>query len=246
MKRHAALVLLLFVAVCAGSARALRGGFPPVEAILEKYINALGGREALEKITTMALRGTMEFPEFGASGTTAEYVKDPDHFVAITDVPGYGTVRTIYDGHNGWAVDPQRGTSEITGGDLADLKRRADIHWNLKLQEYYPRLKVLSRESVGGKDAWQLEATVEGWTYDFWFDVDSGLLVRFDTDRHTADGASTVTIGDYRRVGAVLFAFSAARSGAPIAWNRTLTDVKFNEPFDDAVFAKSPPNEQPK
>ena len=245
MKKRLGVILLFALLMVVGSAALLRGDTPAVDTILQKYIAALGGRAALEKITSMAMHGTMEFPQFGASGTTAEYFKG-DHFAAITEVPGYGTVSTIYDGQKGWQVDPQRGTSEIAGGDFADLRRRADIHWSLKLAEYYPGLKVLNREPNGGKDAWKLEATVEGWTYDFWFDADSGLLVRFDTDRHTPDGPSSVAISDYRRVGDVLVAFEASRSGAPVAWNRKLTDVKFNEPIDDAVFSKSPPNEQPK
>jgi hypothetical protein len=245
MKKQLGLIPLLVLVAFVGFVGLLRGDTPAVDVILEKYVAALGGRAALEKITTMAMRGTMEFPQFGASGTTSEYFKG-DHFAAITEVPGYGTVSTIYDGHKGWQVDPQRGTSEITGADFADLRRRADIHWNLKLAEYYPGLKVVNRESIGGQDAWKIEATVESWTYSFWFDMNSGLLVRFDTDRHTPDGPSSVVLSDYRRVGDVLFSFETSRSGAPVAWNRKLTEVKFNEPVDDAVFAKSPPSEQPK
>ena len=245
MKNRLGWILLFALVIFAGSARLLRGDTPAVDAILDKYVAALGGRAALEKITTMAMHGTMEFPEYGTSGTTSEYFKG-DHFAALTEVPGYGTVGTIYDGRKGWQVDPQRGTSEITGADFADLRRRADIHWNLKLAEYYPGLKVVNREFISGKDAWKLEATVEGWTYSFWFETNSGLLVRFDTDRHTPEGPSSVVISDYRRVGDVLFSFETSRTGAPVAWNRKLTEVKFNEPVDDAVFAKSPPSEQPK
>jgi hypothetical protein len=245
MRERIVFSLLLALALLMGSVALLGGETPGVDAVLEKYVNALGGHAILEQINTMTLHGTMEFPQFGTSGTTAEYFKG-NHFAALTDVPGYGTVKTIYDGQSGWQVDPQRGTSEIGGGDLEDLQRRADVHWNLKLREYYLGLKMLGKEALGGKDTWKLEATVAGWKYNFWFEADSGLLVRFDSDRGTADGTSSVKIGEYRQVGAVLFAFDTEKTGPPVAWNRKLTDVRFNEPIDDAVFSKVTPNEHPK
>lgn len=242
IKRHAVFAILIF---CLATGL-LYAKAPTEKRILEHFVSALGGRAALENVTSMVIRGTMEFPAMKASGTTVEYFKSPDRFAAVTEIPGYGTVRTVYDGHKGWQADPRGGVTEISGSELADVRRRSDIRWNLKLREFYPGLRVVGRDALEGKDAWKLEATVENWTYDFWFDVDSGLLMRFDTNRHAPEGTSSVKIGDYRRVGQVLFAFSAAQSSPSVNWNRKLTDVEFNEPIDDKVFAKPEENLPPK
>lgn len=232
------LCVALFLTFEAMNGGVLRAQEPSVDAILKHYVTALGGESAIESVNSMIIRGTMEFPDLKVGGTTLEYFAPGNRFAAITEIAGIGKFQTVFDGEKGWQTDPQRGVSEITGADLADIRRRADLHWNLKLQEYYPGLKVVRQEKLNDKNAWKLEAAVENWTYDFWFDSDSGLLARFDTDRHTGQGATSVTIGDYRRLQDVQFAFSAEQAGGPLHWKRKLDEVKFNVPVDAAVFTK--------
>lgn len=133
---------------------------------------------------------------------------------------------------------------------MVDQARRSDIHWELKLRQFYPHLQFKDRENVAGEDAWKLEAAEEDGTYDLFFSVRTGLLVRFDSDLHVPNGTSSVSISEYRRVGNVLFSFGAAQTAGRVKWSRKLTEVKFNGPIDGSVFAKpkaptSPP-EKPK
>ncbi|HET9407931.1 MAG TPA: hypothetical protein VFO39_11895 [Candidatus Sulfotelmatobacter sp.] len=228
-------ILLIFLVL---TSNLLRAETPTVDDVLQHFVTALGGREELEKINTMFFRGTLEIPSLKLNGTTMEYFKSPDHFAAVSDIVGYGTTKVVYDGHEAWQSAPNAAASQLSGPALADMQRRAHIHWNLKLHEFYPNLQLKGRETVGDEDAWKLEATVETWTYDLFFSVKSGLLVRFDTDQHTPDGQSSVLISDYRPVGKVLFAFGAAQTGGGTNWSRKLTEVKFNDPVDDSVFLK--------
>jgi hypothetical protein len=216
----------------------LRGQVADVDQVLQRFVSALGGAKEIEKIHTMIFRGTMELPDFKANGTTAEYFEYPDHFAAVTEIVGHGTTKFVYDGHEGWQVDPKNGFTQVSGADLADIQRRANIHWDLKLHEFYPNIQVKDQEVVNGENAWKLEASLENSTYDFFFSVKTGLLIRFDTDQHGAKGTSSVSISDYRPVGKVLFAFGAAQTTGPVKWTRKLTEVKFNEPIDESVFLK--------
>lgn len=211
-----------------------------VDGILDRFVQALGGRAALEKITTMAFTGVMNVSGAKGPGKTTEYFEYPGHFAAIAEIPGYGTVRTVCDGKTAWNVDPRKGVTEFSGAQLADIRHRADIHWNLKLREYYPGLALNGRETVDGRDAWVLESTVDGWTYRFFFDAGTGLLIRFDTDTHGPGGSSTILVGDYRQVGPIKFSFAASMTSARGGWSRQLTEVKLNEPIDGSVFAKTP------
>ena len=211
---------------------------PSVDSVLDRFVQSLGGRAALESVTSMVFAGDLTIPELKATGKTTEYFKYPDHFAFVAEIPGYGAVRTVYDGKTAWNIDPKAAVTEISGPELADISRRSDIHWNLKLKEFYPGLKVTGREKVNGKDAWALEATVNAWTYRLCFDSSTGLLVRFDTDTHQPDGNSSVLIGDYREVGKVRFAFAASMTSPKGSWSRQLNEVKFNVSIDDSVFAK--------
>jgi hypothetical protein len=224
--------------VAALSQALLHAQVPDVDQVLHRYVSALGGEKELEKIRTMTLRGTMEFPDFKATGTTAEYFEYPDHFAAVTDIQGHGSTKIVYDGNEGWQVDPRNGFTQVSGGDLADIRRRANIHWDLRLHEFYPNLRVTGRETVDGQGAWKLEASLDNYIFDFFFSVKTGLLIRFDTDPHVPNGTTSVSIGDYRPVGKVLFAFGAAQTGGTVKWTRKLTEVKFNQPIDNLVFAR--------
>ncbi|HET9388134.1 MAG TPA: hypothetical protein VFO44_00665 [Steroidobacteraceae bacterium] len=212
---------------------------PTVDQILAHYERAMGGKAAFKKVHSLVIRGTIAFPAKNLSGTTAEYFKSPDHFLAVTEVPGYGTVRVVYDGKSAWTEDPKRGVAEITGPALADMRRRADIQWHVKLKELYPTLKLKGREKIDGRDAWVLEAKEDQWTFRLCFDAATGLLIRFDTDTGDQEGLSSVSIADYRRVENLEFSYRAAMSKTAVVWSRELTDVKINVPIDDALFLKA-------
>lgn len=209
---------------------------PSVDSILDGFVRALGGRAELENITSMVFTGDLTISALKTTGKTSEYFKAPDHFAFVAEIPSYGTARTVYDGKTAWNVSPKRGVIDISGPELSDMSRRSDIHWNLKLKEFYPGLKVIGREKVDGKDAWALEATVDTWTYRMYFDSETGLMVRFDTD--TPDGTSSVLMGDYRKVGKMQFSFAASMTSPKGGWSRQLRHVKFNLPIDDAIFAR--------
>jgi len=100
-------------------------------------------------------------------------------------------------------------------------------------------LKLKGRQSIEGKDAWVLEVLEDKWTFDLCFDVESGLMVRFDTDTGEPNGVSKVLISDYRSVDHVQFSFAAEMSTNKVIWRRKLTDVKFNVPVDDVLFRKT-------
>lgn len=211
---------------------------PTVDQVLQRFVSALGGEKELERIHTMTFRGTIELPDLKANGTTAEYFKEPDHFAAVTDLGSHGTTKLVYDGHDCWQEDPKNGITPVRGDDLTDMQRRANIHWNLKLHDFYPNMQQKGQVMANGEDAWKLEASLGSSTYDFIFSAKTGLLIRFETDQHVPNGKSSVTITDYRPVGKVLFAFGAAQTAGPVKWSRKLNEVKFNETIDETVFLK--------
>jgi hypothetical protein len=209
---------------------------PTVDKILKRYANAMGGKAAFEKVNTMVFHGTIEFPANKLSGTTTEYFKAPNLFLAVTEVSGYGTVRTGYDGTSGWSQDRKGNVESIEGPALADVRRRANILWHVKLKELYPHIQLKGRENIEGEDAWVLEDKDDGWVFDLCFDAKTGLLVRFDTDTGQPNGSSKVLISDYRPVGDVKFSYGAEMITDKVVWIRKLTDLKFNVPVNDQLF----------
>jgi outer membrane lipoprotein-sorting protein len=213
---------------------------PSIDQILDKHIESLGGKAALEKLTSMQMSGTFEIPAFGASGTVKGYAKAPNKNLSIADVPGYGLVQRGYDGKVAWEQDPMSGLREVSGAELSARKREADFYRDLHLKELYSKLTVKSKEKVGEKEAYLVEATpAEGSADKMYFDVKTGLLIRVDAERETAQGAALVEtyFEDYRDVDGVKVPFTIRQVSPAFAMTIKIDEIKHNVEIDDAKFA---------
>jgi zinc protease len=217
------------------------GPMPTVDQVLDKYVEALGGKAAIEKLTSREGKGTFAIEALGATGTVETYEKAPNKRALVVDIPGFGTVRQGYDGKVGWAVDPQSGMREQSGAELAATKLESEFHRDIKLKELYPKITVKGKDKVGDKDAIVLEATpAEGAVEDWFFDTTTGLLVRTDTERESPQGKMPVQvfIDSYKEVDGVKIA-SAIRQVTPaFTLNIKIDEIKQNVPVEDSKFVK--------
>ncbi len=163
MKTIAASFLLIASAAFAAAQTATPAAppaSPALDDVLGHYVEALGGRAAIEKCTSTSEKGTFEVPDFGASGPFEVYSKTGDKSLMSIEISGFGTVRRGYDGTAGWSDDPQGGMRDLAGDELADIRRGSTYNLPLHMKDTYPGLAVKGADKVNGKDAWVLEATI--------------------------------------------------------------------------------------
>src|SRR5207248_631629 len=123
---------------------------PTADQVLDKYMQAIGGRAAYEKLKTRVMKGS----QIVADGTTIPleiYQVAPDKMASIL-TSKQGVFMSGYNGTVGWAKSP-RAQRQLSGGQLASMKRAADFYGDIKLKELYPNLEVVDREKVGERDA---------------------------------------------------------------------------------------------
>ncbi len=214
---------------------------PSIDQILDKLIEGAGGKAAIEKITSRQVTGDFEIAAFNLNGTLKAYAKAPNKNYSAADVPGFGLITRGYDGKIAWEQDPNSGLREITGPELAARKRDADIHGELHMKELFSKLTVKSKEKVGEKEAYLVEATpAEGSPEKLYFDVKSGLLIRHDAERESAQGVIAIEtyLEDYRDVDGVKVPFTIRQVNPAFSMTIKMTEVKQNVEIDDAKFAK--------
>jgi zinc protease len=214
---------------------------PSVDEVLSHQVQALGGKAALDKLTSTSEKGTFELPDFGSSGQVELFAKTGDKQLTNIELEGFGTVKRGYDGTAGWADDPQGGLRDLTGDELADMRRSSAWNAALRMKALYPGLAVTGSDKVKGHDAWVLETTIDDLKYKLYFDEVTGLLVRHDQETKTPDGTrSTVVIyfDDYKPVDGVPEPFTLSYTSPQLNWTMKLAEVKHNDPIDDAKFAK--------
>jgi photosynthetic reaction center cytochrome c subunit len=211
-------------------------GLPTSDDLVAKYMQAVGGN--ISSLTTRIAKGTVEA---GPNRVGYEQTfKAPNKAYIVTHADQGDAVQG-YDGTTVWAQNP-RFVQEIVGPAAINPKRLADFYRTLDLKKSYTAFRRVTKDKIGNTDVyWMIAQAADGSGNDrLYFDANSGLLVRVVQRTATQFGPNPTQydFSDYRDAGGVKVPFEV-RVGAPNAialWH--FTDIKFNTPVDDSIFAK--------
>ena len=213
---------------------------PTAEQVLDKYVQALGGKAAIEKMTTLVIKGIVDVPSTGETGTMELYQKAPNKEMQMISTPSNGPSQRGFDGASGWNWDPDSGPSDMSPADLMAIKLESDFYRAVRLKDLYPKMSVKGREKVGEREAYVVDAPrPDGTSEKMYFDVQNGLLVRSDVPIEVPDEGRTIVTSqyeDYREVNGVKVAFTIRQTSADFDYVIKLSEVKYNAPIDDAKF----------
>jgi zinc protease len=180
--------------------------------------------------------------------------KGDDKYLVVATIPAQGgnpaaEVRQALVGGRGWVKNPG-GVRELRPNELADVRRGALDLAAIKIQEPFPRMTVTGRERVGGREAVVLEAKASpGATSRYYFDAQSGLLLRVLTLRETVLHAipEQIDFEDYREVDGVRLPFTVRVSNIDTYFSSTrrFSEIRHNVDVDDSVFAQPPAAPRP-
>jgi photosynthetic reaction center cytochrome c subunit len=210
---------------------------PSVNQILDRYVQALGGADALNKINTRIAKGS----RIGADGVLVleeVYQKAPDKLLTITSYPQV----VFSNGFNGtvaWGHSSRDGATPLPDQLLAQIKRDAVFYKELKTEQIYSGLTLLGKTPVRDMDAYVIQAKpADGPIEKLFFDVKTGLLVRRYTESSTALGKLPLQTDyeDYREVDGVKQPFLIHWSFPGRVWGRKIDEIKQNVSLDDAKF----------
>lgn len=243
LSRWRSLLCLVAVSVaCACSCSYAAEAPPTATQLLDRFIEATGGRAALEKLKSRVMKGTAEVTSLGASGAFEVRAKAPNRQVSRMEMGGFGALREGFDGTNAWTAIPGMGVRLKSGGELARAQRSTPFPRELKLAESYAKLEVKGSAKVGTAETWILEATPKDGKPDrLYFDKKTGLLVREETLVESAMGEMNfqIDLGDYRAVDGVQVPFSI-RVPQPVelGFRIQLTEVRHNVDVGDSDFSR--------
>ena len=214
-----------------------------VDTILERYVQAVGGKEALAKITSRTTQGTFSFEKgLNLSGETESYAKSPNKILINVTLPGMGLIQEGYDGSVAWTKDSTSGLRDRKGLELEGARLDAEFNRELKLQQLYPKMELKGTQNIGGRDAYLLIATpAQGQPEKLYFDAQTGLLVRLDRQRLTAQGDMVPTeiyYEDYRDADGIKVPFQERQVLPEVTVVIKYNTIKHNVVIDDTKFTK--------
>ena len=223
------------------AAKQLAATLPTIDQVLDKYVQAIGGKAAVLKTTSRLVKGPFEIPAASLKGTAEIYAKAPDKTLVVFTIPGFGAIQQGYNGKIGWSKDPVTGLRELTAVELALVKRSVDFHREIKLQEVYKKMTVKEKNKVGDAEVYVVEATpAEGSPETMYFDAQSGLLIRSDFEFDGPQGKLAIETyyEDYRETGAIKMPFTERLVHPILGMTRKTDEVKHNVPIEDSKFDK--------
>lgn len=240
LTRRAVWLLCIVVLGAAPAMAQAQPAAPTVESILAKYVRALGGRDAILKLTSRTMVGSFQMD--GADRGTVDIVyKAPNLHRSVISVPGYGVLDSGLDSAGGWEKGPDQPLHALSGVDLSRSRREADLHKAAKIAQLYKSVSLKGKGKAGERDAWLVTAVpAEGHPETMYFDAETGLLVRVDLQVE-AEGKLTAVerhYEDYRPVGGVMVAHLVRFVNPGINYALRFSEVKHNVPIDPSKLAR--------
>ena len=223
---------------------------PKPEELLDKYLAAVGGAGALEKITSRVQKGTLT--AFGGQTFPVEvYSKAQDKRISLMHLQGGDSV-TAFDGQRGWLSVPGRPAHMMSTAENDAARLDADLQFPVHVKTMYPRFTVENGENIDGHETYLVEGLSEGQDdrrppLRLYIDKQTGLLLRLVRYAQSPLGLNPTQIdyADYREADGVKvpFRWTLARPGN--RFTIQVEEMKQNVPVDDAKFAAPPPPPPP-
>ena len=225
-----------------GGGRGQAPAAPAAADVIAKYVGALGGQAALQKLQTRVTTGTWANRQRQSFNVTIEEKNGKLRRSVQGSGPSMG-----FDGTAGWSQDGSM-VSDLTGFNLLSIAQSADLMQPLQLTDHYqlqsgrPRTLPGTQTTVNVLQGAPLAggSPVANTTVSFYFDATSGLLVRRVLSVRTPMGTLTeqTDFADYRPVAGVKMPFSVTIATPQTLATLAVSDIKTNAAIDDARFGR--------
>jgi hypothetical protein len=216
---------------------------PQGDALLTRNLQAVGGAEALQKITSRRTTGMLE--RHGNKVPIIRTQKAPNLLLVETRFPRPGTLKQGFDGQVAWVQVPGQTGRRLEGKERAAFADDAWLHPALHIREQYPVRHFLGTRTLEGRTYMVLSlAQKKTVKPELWFfDETTTLVAR--VERQVDGGPQgeisvVIVLEDYRKVVGVTIPFTI-RTKLPtsetvlhvdsVEHNLTLNDSIFQAPF---------------
>lgn len=215
---------------------------PEARTIIDRHIEAIGGRKAILAHTSTRVTGTVTIPANGLSGTIEIIMAKPDLTRTKITFTGVGEMQEGYDGKVAWSMSPMTGPALVTGKELEQKKFDADFYGELHDPSRYESMTTVEQTTFAGRPSYKVRLVKKGGGEDIeFYDVASGLKVGGMATRESTMGALnlTQTFEDYKKVGELMHPMTLKVSTMGVDQVLTVTSVEYDK-VDPSAFEPPP------
>ncbi len=204
-----AIVLLLAGLSSSAFGQASPESLPKAEQVLDRYVDAIGGLAALEKIRNRVIRATTEIAGAGMKLSTTLYQARPNKSYTVVESPVTGKIESGTDGEIAWTI------SALSGPQMFEGKEKAtQLHMNtfdrlVYWRKVFKQVETAGVEDVNGKACYKIVFTpFDLMQQTVLFDRETYLPVKVVMTIESRSGAVPTEsyLSDYKAVDGVLLA----------------------------------------
>ena len=198
--------------------------------VLEKYIEAIGGKEKLSEVTSYAIKA-----EADMQGTklNLEIMKtSKNQFMQDIKVMGNSMSKQVVDGAKGYMV-VQGQRKDLSEEEVKKIKEESVPFPELDLLLMDVTLEGV--EVIDGKKTYKIKLSDEKTSF---YDIETALKVR-DEVNIEANGQpmnTTFDYGDYKDVAGIKFPFTLTQTMGQQSFDFIIQEIKVNEGVSDVDF----------
>lgn len=215
---------------------------PAPQAVIGRFVEAIGGRNAVERFPSRWERGHIEIPAQGLT-ITWELVAGGGRIATRSEMAGFGTIRTGFDGTVAWTMNPAAGPMILDGTAAEQARQAADPLAVLHPERYVASMRTVEATAFDGVRCYRVRVTTPwGESYDELYDVATGLLRGFVRNQASPQGDIEVTtrIGEYHTVAGVRLPRVLRASMMGMVELTNTVDSTEVRPVADSLFALPP------
>lgn len=215
----------------AAPASAPAATLPSARSIIDRHIEAVGGRKAILAHTSSHATGTMTVAGAGITGVLDVYSAKPDKSLVKINLGGIGDVFEGFNGTHAWSVSPITGPMLTQGKELAEKKFDADFYSDLHEDGRFASMKTVEKTTFEGRPCYKVSLVRKDGGEDIeLYDVETGLKAGAIVTRESQMGPMTVTQvhSDYRKFGGMLLATTMKQTAMGVEQVLKITSVEFD------------------
>ncbi|RRB04537.1 M16 family metallopeptidase [Larkinella rosea] len=206
------------------------------DQVFDKYLTAIGGKDAIAKITDVTQKLTTEVQ--GTKVDIESRQKGMNKFKLSVKAMGQVVQQVTSDGVK----------VKLEGGgqskSVADEEARMEILKNAIFPELLfatmgAKTVLAGTEKINGKDAYKIDVTLGKKTISEFYDVETGLKVQYTAIEQGPQGEMAVNTGlsNYKEVNGVKFANTLTQNLGPMTMKMETQSLVVNTGLDDKEFA---------
>ncbi len=162
---------------------------PDARALIERHIEAIGGRAAFLANVTGTMHGRFEMPDAGIDGVLTAASRLPSERIVIIELAGLGEMRSGYSGNLAWSLDPFIGPRILDATEREAQAEQSEPEGLLRDPAFVETAETVGAAEFDNRACWRVRLVWRSGRESFdCYDVDTGLLIAAETTQPSPMG----------------------------------------------------------